>query len=156
MTKLDPLALDEQVCFALYAGERAVAAAYRGLLDPLELTYPQYLVMLALWEQDDVTVSWLGSRLGLDSGTLSPLLKRLEAAGRVIRTRSPRDERVVRITLTADGRALRDRALHIPGTLFTRLGLDPAEADELRRILGKICLMNTARLERATNTKEAR
>jgi DNA-binding MarR family transcriptional regulator len=112
--------------------------------------------MLALWEEDDVTVSWLGSRLGLDSGTLSPLLKRLEAAGRVIRTRSPQDERVVKITLTADGRALRERALRIPGMLFARLGLDPAEAAELRRILDKICLMNTARLERATNTKEAR
>ena len=156
MTKSGLLELDAQVCFALYSGERAVASAYRGLLDPLELTYPQYLVMLALWEEDDVTVSWLGSRLGLDSGTLSPLLKRLEAAGRVIRTRSPRDERVVKITLTLDGRALRARALHIPGTLFARLGLDPAEADELRRILGKICLMNTARLDRATNTKEAR
>ncbi|MFT2815472.1 MarR family winged helix-turn-helix transcriptional regulator [Leifsonia sp. A12D58] len=155
MTILNPLALDAQVCFALYSGEKAVTSAYRELLDPLDLTYPQYLVMLALWEEDDVTVSWLGSRLGLDSGTLSPLLKRLEAAGRVTRMRSAEDERVVKITLTADGRALREGALRVPAELFARLGLDPVEATELRRLLAKICFTNTARLERATDTKEA-
>lgn len=156
MSTMNPLALDAQVCFALYSGEKTVNAAYRGLLEPLGLTYPQYLVMLALWEQDDVTVSRLGGRLGLDSGTLSPLLKRLEASGLVKRQRSLADERVVRIGLTADGAALRARALTVPSELFARLGLEPAEAHELRRILDKICLIGTARSERAINKKEAR
>jgi DNA-binding MarR family transcriptional regulator len=149
------LALDAQVCFALYSGSKTVTGIYRDLLEPLGLTYPQYLVMLALWEQDDVTVSWLGGRLGLDSGTLSPLLKRLEASSLLIRQRSQDDERVVRIALTAAGVALRERALSVPPALFSRLGLEPEEAGELRRLLNKICLVETTRSEQANKKKEA-
>ena len=109
-----PLTLDEQLCFALYTASRAMTSCYRTVLDRLGLTYPQYLVMLVLWEQDGVTVSELGERLFLDSGTLTPLLKRLEAQGQIARLRDVQDERRVRITLTAEGRALRDQAEAIP------------------------------------------
>ncbi|HXD27363.1 MAG TPA: MarR family transcriptional regulator [Arthrobacter sp.] len=139
MTSTDPLALEAQLCFSLYSGERTVGAAYRELLAPLGLTYPQYLVMLVLWEDDGQPVSALGRRLGLDSGTLSPLLKRLEAAGRITRRRSDGDERVVRVHLTDDGAALRAEAVSIPGQLVSRMPLTAAETAELRRLLGKIC-----------------
>ena len=106
--------LDNQVCFALYSTSLAMTKLYKPLLDRIGLTYPQYLVMLVLWEQDGVTVSELGERLFLDSGTLTPLLKRLEAQGQIARLRDVQDERRVRITLTAEGRALRDQAEAIP------------------------------------------
>ena len=106
--------LDNQVCFALYSTSLAMTKLYKPLLDAIGLTYPQYLVMLVLWEQDGVTVSELGERLFLDSGTLTPLLKRLEAQGQIARLRDVQDERRVRITLTAEGRALRDQAEAIP------------------------------------------
>src|SRR5919205_2563442 len=105
--------LDDQLCFALYAASRAVTARYRPMLDSLGLTYPQYLVMMLLWESDHQTVGQLGSRLALDSGTLSPLLKRLTAAGLVTRPRPGEDERSVSISLTEAGRELRERALHV-------------------------------------------
>lgn len=108
------LRLDNQVCFALYSASLAMTKLYKPLLDRIGLTYPQYLVMLVLWEQDAVTVSELGERLFLDSGTLTPLLKRLEAQGQIARLRDVQDERRVRITLTAEGRALRDQAEAIP------------------------------------------
>ena len=108
------LRLDNQVCFALYSASLAMTKRYKPLLDRIGLTYPQYLVMLVLWEQDGVTVSELGERLFLDSGTLTPLLKRLEAQGQIARLRDVQDERRVRITLTAEGRALRDQAEAIP------------------------------------------
>lgn len=108
------LRLDNQVCFALYSASLAMTKLYKPLLDQIGLTYPQYLVMLVLWEQDGVTVSELGERLFLDSGTLTPLLKRLEAQGHIARLRDVQDERRVRITLTAEGRALRDQAEAIP------------------------------------------
>ena len=104
------LRLDNQVCFALYSASLAMTKLYKPLLDRIGLTYPQYFVMLVLWEQDGVTVSELGERLFLDSGTLTPLLKRLEAQGQIARLRDVQDERRVRITLTAGGRALRDQA----------------------------------------------
>ena len=104
------LRLDNQVCFALYSASLAMTKLYKPLLDRIGLTYPQYLVMLVLWEQDGVTVSELGERLFLDSGTLTPLLKRLEAQGQIARLRDVQEERRVRITLTAEGRALRDQA----------------------------------------------
>lgn len=144
MPTTNPLALDEQLCFPLYSGEKAVMAAYRELLAPLGLTYAQYLVMLALWEEDGQPVSALGRRLGLDSGTLSPLLKRLEASGRIERRRDGADERVVRAHLTTAGTALRDNALGVPAQAFGRMGLDPDEAAELRRLLGKICTTGPA------------
>lgn len=108
------LRLDNQVCFALYSASLAMTKLYKPLLDTIGLTYPQYLVMLVLWEHDGLTVSDLGERLFLDSGTLTPLLKRLEAQGHIARLRDVEDERRVRITLTADGRAMRDRAEVIP------------------------------------------
>ena len=108
--------LDHQLCFALYAASLAMTKAYRPLLAPLGLTYPQYLVMLVLWEGDGLTVKQAGERLGLDSGTLTPLLKRLEAAGLLQRLRDAADERRVRLQLTAAGRALRARAVPHPAS----------------------------------------
>ena len=108
------LQLDNQVCFALYSASLAMTKLYKPLLESIGLTYPQYLVMLVLWERDGITVSDLGERLFLDSGTLTPLLKRLEASALIARLRDVQDERRVRITLTPTGRALRDRAEAIP------------------------------------------
>lgn len=114
----DPmLLLDNQLCFALYSASLAMTKLYKPLLDELGLTYPQYLVMLALWESDGLTVSQLGERLSLDSGTLTPLLKRLEAAGFITRLRSVEDERRVHISLTAAGRRLKSRAARIPACI---------------------------------------
>ncbi len=109
-----PLHLDNQLCFALYSTNLALHKLYRQLLAPLNLTYPQYLVMLVLWEKDDVTVSDIGERLFLDSATLTPLLKRLESAGLLIRQRSRQDERQVIVTLSDSGRALAHEAKGIP------------------------------------------
>lgn len=116
----DPLLLDHQVCFALYSATRAMTQAYAPLLTPLGLTYPQYLVMLVLWEKDDLAVKDLGARLALDSGTLTPLLKRLTALGFVTRARDGQDERIVRARLTQRGRALRRRALRVPSAIACR------------------------------------
>ncbi|GLQ49726.1 MarR family winged helix-turn-helix transcriptional regulator [Dyella flava] len=115
------LLLDEQLCFALYAASRRMTAVYRPLLEALELTYPQYLVMLVLWERDGLTVRELGVRLQLDSGTLTPLLKRLEQSGLVQRRRRQSDEREVEITLTEAGRKLHERAAEVPRCLAERL-----------------------------------
>lgn len=114
----DLLKLDKQLCFALYSASLAMTKMYKPLLDKLGLTYPQYLVMLALWEEDGQMVSTLGQRLSLDSGTLTPLLKRLEAAGFVSRVRDTADERRVHIVLTASGRRLKTRAAQIPQCLL--------------------------------------
>ena len=114
------LRLDNQVCFALYSASLAMTKLYKPLLEAIGLTYPQYLVMLVLWERDGVTVSELGERLFLDSGTLTPLLKRLESSALIARLRDVQDERRVRITLTPSGRALRDRAEAIPPCVLER------------------------------------
>jgi DNA-binding MarR family transcriptional regulator len=124
MAMRDPLQLDDQLCFALYSASRAVTRAYAPLLQPLGLTYPQYLVLLVLWERDGASVKQLGERLALDSGTLTPLLQRLESQGLVERRRGEDDERVVRIHLTAPGRALRGKARKIPVELACRAGYD--------------------------------
>ncbi|WP_312747170.1 MarR family transcriptional regulator [Cedecea neteri] len=116
-TETNALLLDNQLCFALYSANLAVNKLYRQLLAPLQLTYPQYLVMLVLWEQDDVTVSQIGERLFLDSATLTPLLKRLESAGLLLRQRSREDERQVAVTLTQEGKALQEKALGIPDSV---------------------------------------
>ena len=129
----DPLALDRQVCFALYAASRAVTAAYRPLLEPLGITYPQYLVMLVLWERGRLQVREIGDALRLDSGTLSPLLKRLEAARLVTRARSPEDERQVVVDLTDDGRALRDRAVDVPARIVEAARIEPETLALIRR-----------------------
>ncbi|MFP5390921.1 MAG: MarR family winged helix-turn-helix transcriptional regulator [Gammaproteobacteria bacterium] len=120
------LALEEQFCFALYSASHAMTKTYKPMLERLGLTYPQYLVMLVLWEQDGVLVKDIGARLYLDSGTLTPLLKRLEGSGLLTRTRDPQDERQVRIELTGAGRALRERAEQIPTQLLCISG-QPAE-----------------------------
>lgn len=135
----DALALDNQVCFALYAANRAVTARYRPLLAGLDLTYPQYLAMLVLWEQGragaQTRVSDLGRRLRLDSGTLTPLLKRLEERGLVLRQRSQQDERVVFLALTDAGRELRDQARSVPQQLLCDLALEPERLQALREEL---------------------
>jgi MarR family transcriptional regulator, organic hydroperoxide resistance regulator len=113
-----PLMLDNQLCFAVYSTAHAFNRVYKPLLDRLGLTYPQYLVMLVLWERDDVPVKDIGERLFLDSGTLTPLLKRLEAAGLIRRTRSVDDERQVLIALTSQGQALREKAKAVPQGLL--------------------------------------
>ena len=124
--------LEDQLCFALYAASRAMTARYRPLLDAIGLTYPQYLVMMLLWEEDNQTVGHLGSRLSLDSGTLSPLLKRLTTAGLVTRHRRVEDERSVAIALTDAGRALRDKADAISEEIICALDLDRAEFADLK------------------------
>ena len=128
----DPLKLDNQLCFSVYAAAHAFNATYKPLLEPLGLTYPQYLAMLVLWQEDGVTVSAIGAKLGLDSGTLTPLLKRLEAAGLLSRTRDDADERQVRIALTPAGRALKQKAKTIPQQLLCASGLSLAEIGALR------------------------
>lgn len=135
---VDPLALDRQVCFALAVTNRAVLSVYRPLLEPMGLTHPQYLVMLALWEQSPRTVKGIAEALQLDSPTLSPLLKRLEATGMLIRSRSATDERVLEVHLSDEGAALRSRAEAIPGAVVGRLGVDLAELEHLRVALARI------------------
>lgn len=132
------LALDDQLCFALHAASRAMGQVYRPLLAPLGLTYPQYLVLLVLWETDAQSVSAIGDRLALDSGTLTPLLKRLETAGFVTRDRDDTDERVVRVSLTTKGRATRKRAEAIPAQVLACSGLSPAEAGALRTAIKRL------------------
>ena len=134
----DPLLLDSQVCFALYSASLTMTKAYKPLLAELGLTYPQYLAMLALWEEDGVTVSDLGERLQLDSGTLTPLLKRLETAGLIKRLRDPRDERQVRLHLTPAGRALRGPAASIPRRIICASGHSADELKKLKRQLLKL------------------
>lgn len=140
------LALDNQVCFAIYAANRAVTARYRPLLAELGLTYPQYLVMLVLWEAEgrggQIRVSDIGQRLRLDTGTLTPLLKRLQSAGLLERRRGEGDERVVTVALTAQGRDLKDRARAIPTQLLCGTGLEPQRLltlrEELRSLLTEL------------------
>ncbi|WP_018159455.1 MarR family winged helix-turn-helix transcriptional regulator [Smaragdicoccus niigatensis] len=134
----NPLALEQQVCFALAIAARSVIGLYRPLLEPMGLTHPQYLAMLALWEHEPLRVNELGKLLQLDPGTLSPLLKRLEASGYVTRSRDPHDERALSVALTAKGWALRDDALNIPPAVVERLGKDVSELMELHRRLTEV------------------
>ncbi len=127
------LLLDNQLCFALYSASLAMTKLYKPLLDELGLTYPQYLVMLVLWEDDGLPVSGLGQRLGLDSGTLTPLLKRLEGAGLVSRMRDVADERRVHIHLTAAGRRLKARAAKVPACVLEATQCSIAELQQLTR-----------------------
>ncbi|WP_207456555.1 MarR family winged helix-turn-helix transcriptional regulator [Desertivibrio insolitus] len=128
----DPLALDRQVCFALAAASRSVIGLYRPVLEPLGLTHPQYLVMLALWERSPRRVRDLSEDLLLEPATLSPLLKRLEKAGLLERLRSSEDERALAVTLTDEGRALRSRAEAVPGQIVERLGVSVEELETMR------------------------
>nr|WP_094508915.1 MarR family transcriptional regulator [Brucella thiophenivorans] len=135
MSKDTHLHLSDMVCFALYSTANALTRAYQPILAKLDLTYPQFLVMLVLWEKDNQTVSEIGGKLNLDSGTLTPLLKRLEAAGRIARRRDPQDERQVRITLTDEGSILRTQAESIPEQVFCALGRPVDELQDLRERL---------------------
>lgn len=128
----DPLALERQVCFALVTASRSVLALYRPVLEPLGLTHPQYLVMLALWDDSPQRVRDLADALVLESATVTPLLKRLEAQGLVTRTRSAADERSLDVALTNEGRALRARALDVPVEVTRRLGLSIHRLEGLR------------------------
>ncbi|MUL48193.1 MarR family transcriptional regulator [Mycobacterium sp. CBMA293] len=141
---MDALTLDRQLCFALYSASRAMTAAYRPILSELNLTYPQYLVLLVLWEEDQVTVRRLGERLQLDSGTLSPLLKRLEANGFIRRERSLHDERQVEVTLTPAGRKLEGKAQCIPERLGAQTGITEQEAADLRDAIRRLADALTA------------
>jgi DNA-binding MarR family transcriptional regulator len=134
-TSLRDLKLDDLLCFAVYATGHGFNRVYKPLLEPLGLTYPQYLVMNALWEQDDQTVGGLGERLSLESNTLTPLLKRLENQRRIRRVRDPRDERQVRVQLTDQGRKLSNEAGHIPNCILEASGLS---VKDLRRLQGEI------------------
>ncbi|MFG3227700.1 MarR family winged helix-turn-helix transcriptional regulator [Kitasatospora sp. NPDC048194] len=145
MTTLPPgladeelLRLDQQICFSLNAASRAFGGVYRVLLRDLGLTYPQYLVMLVLWEGGDLPVKRIGERLRLDSGTLSPLLKRLESAGLVRRERSAEDERSVTVGLTPEGSALRERAGQVPRRLLAATGLPVEDLAALRELLERV------------------
>ena len=132
------LALDNQFCFALYSASLAMTKTYKSLLDKLGLTYPQYLVMLVLWQEDGLLVKTIGENLFLDSGTLTPLLKRLEASGFIVRARDLEDERQVRITLTREGRALKRRALDIPPQVLCASGQSEQAIATLRVQLASI------------------
>ncbi|MFJ7078233.1 MarR family winged helix-turn-helix transcriptional regulator [Streptomyces sp. NPDC098781] len=146
----DWLRLDQQICFSLHAASRAFGGVYRVVLKDLGLTYPQYLVMLVLWEQGDLPVKKLGEHLRLDSGTLSPLLKRLEAAGLVRRERSARDERSVEVRLTDEGTALRERAVQVPRRIATATGFGADEIGELRERLDRLtAALDAAALQEA-------
>jgi DNA-binding MarR family transcriptional regulator len=131
-TAVDPLALDRQVCFALAATSRSVIGLYRPVLEPLGLTHPQYLVMLALWERSPRTARDLADTLYLEPPTLTPLLKRLEAVGYLARARNPDNERELRVELTEQGHALRERALAVPEQIVRRLGVPLETLEEVR------------------------
>jgi DNA-binding MarR family transcriptional regulator len=151
----DALALERQVCFALSVAARNVVAVYRPFLEPMGLTHPQYLVMLALWQHGRLSVKSLSGLLQLDPGTLSPLVKRLEAAGFVRRDRDPRDERALAISLTDEGRALRERAELIPPGIVERLDMDLSELTALREALTRVIDASQRALDRPSVAAEA-
>lgn len=131
----DILALENQLCFAVVTAARNVVSIYRPVLEPLGLTHPQYLVLLALWQRSPRSLGELAGELAMEPATLSPLVKRLEAQGRVTRSRRSDDERVLEIGLTDEGRALRERALDVPRQIMERVGMDAAEIGRLREAL---------------------
>ncbi|QUW20057.1 MarR family transcriptional regulator [Agrococcus sp. Marseille-Q4369] len=138
MQERDDLALERQVCFALSVASRSVVGAYRPVLEPLGLSHPQYLVMLALWGSRSLSLRQLAEQLRLEPATLSPLVKRLEAAGLVARARRADDVRTLDITLTERGAQLRERALAVPGEMMQRLGLDREELEQLHRLMTRL------------------
>lgn len=137
-TMKDPLHISQQVCFPVYAFAKEIVNQYRPLLDALGLTYPQYLVMLVLWEHESQTVNQLGEKVQLDSGTLTPLLKRMESKLLISRIRSTTDERIVNISLTDNGKALKEKAACIPGQLMEAMGVSEEELLQLKNIITKI------------------
>ncbi len=137
-TNYDLLMLDNQLCFSLYVCSKEIIKKYKALLEPFGLTYTGYIIMMALWERDDITVKELGTRLYLDSGTLTPMLKKLEAQDYIKRIRSSSDERNVYIQLTPRGRELKQEALIIPKSMICCLDLDPGYAGQLLEALHKM------------------
>lgn len=135
MTDFDPLKLENQLCFPLYAVSRDIVRRYTPLLRKIGLTYTQYIAMMVMWEERKVTFRDLGKRLHLDSGTLTPLVKTLEGKGLVRRTRNPEDGRVVDVTITEQGLALRDRALSVPEAMAACLPIEPSDAVQLQKLL---------------------
>lgn len=142
--KYDILKLDKQLCFSLYVCSKEIIRKYKPLLDPFDLTYTGYIIMMALWEEDEVTIKDLGKKLYLDSGTLTPLLKKLEAQGYISRNRSKKDERNVYISLTEKGKVLKEEALCIPEKMICTLGLDPEKGKEFLTTLHKMMDLLTA------------
>ncbi|MYY28098.1 MarR family winged helix-turn-helix transcriptional regulator [Elizabethkingia anophelis] len=138
MKNLQQLKLDNQICFPVYALSREIVGRYRPLLDQLDITYPQYLVLLVLWEHQEQSVSQLGEKLYLDSGTLTPLLKRLEQKKLVTRSRSKEDERIVKIKLTSEGQSLQKKAANIPKQLFEDMKVPEEELKQLKTTIEKI------------------
>lgn len=138
MKNLQQLKLDNQICFPVYALSREIVGRYRPLLDQLDITYPQYLVLLVLWEHQEQSVSQLGEKLYLDSGTLTPLLKRLEQKKMVTRSRSKEDERIVKIKLTSEGQSLQKNAASIPKQLFEDMKVPEEELKQLKTTIEKI------------------
>ena len=136
--KYEALKLDNQLCFPLYACARAIVKQYKPFLDEVDLTYTQYITMMVMWEHQQITSKALGDRLFLDSGTLTPLLKKLEEKGLITRARDPHDERNLMLTLTDKGAALRDPAAEIPGKMAGCIPLEPGDAMALYKILHKI------------------
>ncbi|OXS61437.1 DNA-binding MarR family transcriptional regulator [Bacillus sp. V-88] len=138
----DPLLLENQICFKIYTAEREITKLYRSLLEEIGVTYPQYLALLVLWEEETISVKELGRKLFLDSGTLTPMLKRMEANGLVERKRSSEDERSVIISLTDKGRGMKEKAECVPTRLLERLEMDGDELSKLDQtlttILGKL------------------
>ncbi len=134
----DLLKLDKQLCFSVYVLHREIMQQYRAILEEVDLTYPQYITMMALWENDNQTVNQLGEKLFLDNGTLTPLLKRLESKMLLTRTRSKSDERVVKIRLTDQGLQLKEKASCIPMQIFEALKLDYADMQQLKALADKI------------------
>ena len=134
MDKYDSLKLSNQLCFPLYAASKEIVKKYRPYLDELDLTYTQYIAMMVMWEKEVVSIKDLGDRLYLDSGTLTPVLKSLETKGYIKRKRNDKDERVLDVTLTPDGKKLKDRALKVPAAMLGCVSLEPEEAAELYRI----------------------
>lgn len=137
-TNYDALKIGNQLCFPLYACSREIIKRYKPFLDEIDLTYTQYIAMMVLWEQGSTTVKELGNALYLDSGTLTPLLKKMEAKGLITRRRSEADERSLIVSLTAEGEALKDKALSVPRQMASCVCLEPEEAQELYRILYKL------------------
>jgi len=137
---MNPLALDEQLCFPFYAISREITRRYRPLLEPLGLTYPQYLVMLVVWEEEGQSLKAIGERLHLDSGTLTPLLKKLEASDLLRRVRKPEDERHIQIFLTDTGRALRTQAESVPLDLVRTLDVDEEDLQVVKAALNRLVM----------------
>jgi DNA-binding MarR family transcriptional regulator len=131
----DNLRLDDQLCFPVYLAARLVVNAYRPLLDDLEITYPQYLALMVLWEKDGLSVGALGDRLRLDTGTLTPLLKRMEKQGLIVRKRRGEDDRVVENWLTDGGRALKKKAQHVPVQMMCNAGLELSDVRAIKEVV---------------------